>query len=91
MELHVWRLFKLGLFKWIKKLFSPKLYVRCVDCGRVLDVNSESHYWWNEKYGHGHKEERTLVQCVNCAQTEEMSSDDVFIEVIKRVKQTNDN
>jgi hypothetical protein len=55
------------IVKWILDLFKPSYKVRCIDCGKIIDVNKESHYWWNEPSPGRTDDERTFVQCVDCA------------------------
>ena len=58
------------IIKWFKNLFTPSFRVRCIDCGKIIDVNKESHYWWNEDTPGKTDGERTYVQCVECASAE---------------------
>ena len=69
-------------------IFTPSRHVKCVDCGKLVAIDKESYCWWNEKYGKCKTEERTLVQCADCAEAEELfnyehSIEEKLIDAIK--------
>lgn len=47
--------------------FKPSRLVKCIDCGRLVPIDKESYFWWTEKYGHNNREQRDMLQCVDCA------------------------